>query len=696
MRLACCSLLSLLLLGALACGKGKAGEDGDGDLFGPDEDCDDANAAVYPGAPELCDGLDNDCDGNIDEGAVDMRPFYWDGDGDGFGKDGDSQTACAAPEGFVEVAGDCDDLDAARFPGNPEICDGLDNNCDLVVDEGVTDTWFRDADGDGHGESTERIEACAPGDGWVQEATDCDDTNAARFPGNPEVCDGLDNDCDFEIDEGVQVLRYRDGDGDGFGDPSNTGMVCEGEAGWSPDARDCDDASAAVFPGASEVCNGRDDDCDGVIDTDAVDRSWFQVDADGDGLGEPGSRVLACTGVLNEYDCDDSDPNEPRVADATAGSSSGLGTWTSPLSTIQAAVDLANQCVLVLGGTYRESVDFGGREITVEGVEGAEETIIDASGLSKPAVRFASGEGSGATLRGFTLTGGQGDLESSSESTSCSSTAICTDYHSTWCGGGLYVDGSDPTLEELRVVDNTLPAYSYSASGNDEYYTWSYGGGGCFLDSAATLRGVLFAENFADQGGGLYIDDSSTLTLSQVALQANTATDGGGVLLDGGTLSFTNGVLAWNQASEDGGSLLGVGGSSTLVNLTVTGGGASAGGGVWMTSSGSHSLISSIIAFNDSYGVRSDTGATTSVVYCDVYGNDDDWGGGSSLVGTSGVISEDPRFTAWSDDGVWTNDDYTLSSSSPAVNAGHPSPSYYDVDGTRNDMGAYGGPGGGW
>ncbi len=770
-------LLAILLSTTLACTDGKGGDgetdggstsdggssvDEDGDRFNADEDCDDTNPAVYPGAVEFCDGVDNDCDGEIDEGAVDMRTWYADADGDGFGVSTDTVLACQAPEGYSEFPTDCDDSDAARFPGNPEVCDGLDNDCNLVVDDGISGTLFRDADGDGYGESTDRREGCDPEPGWVWDSTDCDDTEAARFPGNPEVCDGLDNDCDFEVDEGVLVLLYVDADGDGHGDPETMDYGCEGlegysltptdcddtEAarfegnpeicdgldndcnelvddgllwtawqdadgdgfgdesvsseicvdtdGWVTNALDCDDTLSSVNPDGIEVCNDIDDDCDGTVDVGAADAIWLFEDADLDGLGAPGTERLACDGAENDYDCNDGDATEPQVAASSGGSSSGDGSYSAPYDTIQAAVNGADECVIVLAGTYTESVDFGGRNISVVGVEGAAETIIDATGLSEPVVRIASGETSAATLQGFTLTGGEGDLETTSESTSCSSSTICTDYFYTWCGGGLYVDGSDPTLLDLIVVENLLPELEYSASGNDEYYTYSYGGGACFLDSLASLQNVSFAENFADQGGGIYIDSSSTLALEQVGLYQNTATDGGGVQLDGGSLSLTNGVLAWNEATTDGGGLLVLEGSSTLVNVTVTGGAATDGGGVWYTGTSSNTLLNSIIAFNSSDGVRTESGASSSIQYCDVYGNDDDWGGGTSLEGTTGNISSDPRFTAWSDDGDWSNDDFVLRSTSPAIDVGHPSPAYYDADGSRNDLGAYGGPGGSW
>ncbi|MCB9765915.1 MAG: putative metal-binding motif-containing protein [Alphaproteobacteria bacterium] len=162
---------------------------------------------------------DPDCDETL---------WYPDADADGVGAEEGHLLACFQPDGYVAVSGDCDDGNVTVYPGAREICDLLDNDCDLAIDNG-------DGDGDG-------FEVCE----------DCDDTDPAIFPGAPEVCDGLDSDCD-----GVLPERELDADGDGA-------LACE----------DCDEADPAVFPGAAEVCNGVDDDCDRIIDNG---------DSDGDG-----------------------------------------------------------------------------------------------------------------------------------------------------------------------------------------------------------------------------------------------------------------------------------------------------------------------------------------------------------------------------------------------------------------------------
>lgn len=128
------------------------------------EDCNDADASMHPGAEDVCDGLDNDCDGEVDHGQA-RATFFLDADGDGFGS-GSTVEACVPPGGYVAVGGDCNDGNATIFPGSAEVCDGLDNDCDGQIDEGVGDTYFADVDGDGHGDPFDSTEACTPPAGY--------------------------------------------------------------------------------------------------------------------------------------------------------------------------------------------------------------------------------------------------------------------------------------------------------------------------------------------------------------------------------------------------------------------------------------------------------------------------------------------------------------------------------------------------
>ena len=178
------------------------GCDRDGDGYGRAQDCDDQNTSVYPGAGEVCDGLDNDCDGVVDgPAAVARAPFYPDRDGDGFG--GPALDRCPQGDERGGAPGDCDDTQAGVSPSATEVCDGLDNDCDGFVDTDAPDgVRFVDADGDGYAPRANPIPTCDTGAGTSRNTTDCDDSAAAVGPAATEACDSVDNDCDGWIDEG--------------------------------------------------------------------------------------------------------------------------------------------------------------------------------------------------------------------------------------------------------------------------------------------------------------------------------------------------------------------------------------------------------------------------------------------------------------------------------------------------------------
>ncbi len=282
--------------------------DADGDGFPAAEDCDDTDASVHPGATEECNGVDDDCNDQIDEG-VETR-FHADADGDTYGDASAFVSACSAPEGYVEDDTDCDDADADIHPDAPERCDGVDQDCDGEIDEDVLTVWFADADGDGFGDAAAPLDSCDPTGGYVADATDCDDTDDASHPGAAEVCDEADNDCDGDTDEGVTDTYWADVDGDGFGDASVTVEACSQPSGFATTPGDCDDTDFDTFPGAPELCDGADDDCDGDIDEDdALDAATWYADGDGDGFGDAAASTAACSQpsghVADATDCDD-------------------------------------------------------------------------------------------------------------------------------------------------------------------------------------------------------------------------------------------------------------------------------------------------------------------------------------------------------------------------------------------------------
>ncbi len=189
--------------------------DNDGDNFSEDQgDCDDEDDEIYPGAEEVLNSEDDDCDNTVDEGTA------------GYDDDGDGQS---------ELDGDCDDGDPHSYPGATENCDGADNDCDTTVDE---DTSCYDDDGDG----------------YTEDDGDCDDSNSAVKPGATESCNDTDDDCNGTIDDenatGCTTF-YVDADGDGYGDDTSRGACyCDATGSYTVENKDdCYDGSSSANPG---------------------------------------------------------------------------------------------------------------------------------------------------------------------------------------------------------------------------------------------------------------------------------------------------------------------------------------------------------------------------------------------------------------------------------------------------------------
>jgi hypothetical protein len=257
---------------------------------------------------EICgDGLDNDGDGQTDEGCE--TPAV-DNDGDG-----------------VDTTSDCDDNDANNFPGNTEVCDGQDNDCDGDIDEGVTTTYYPDADGDTYGDlNSTGTAACTAPTGFVTDHTDCNDVVSSGEAINPaatEVCDGVDNNCDGQIDEGMTTTTYyTDADGDTYGNASSPVTACSQPAGTVTDSTDCSDSDATVHPGATDTCaDGIDQDCSGTdssVSCTTATEICDGIDNNGDGSIDEGFNDTDGDGTANCVDtetCDGIDNNGDGTID---------------------------------------------------------------------------------------------------------------------------------------------------------------------------------------------------------------------------------------------------------------------------------------------------------------------------------------------------------------------------------------------
>ncbi len=183
-------------------------------------------------------------------------------------------------------------------------------------------TWYQDTDRDGWGVDALTQQACAPPNGFAERDGDCDDADPTVHPGAEELCNARDDDCDRVADNGVVSTWYTDADDDGYGVPDDAVESCEPVDGRVEDGTDCDDGDPDTHPGAPEVCDGDDDDCDGVADLGQVS-TWY-VDADGDGFGDPDQASLSCDPepdwVLEAGDCDDSDAEVSPDAEETCNS----------------------------------------------------------------------------------------------------------------------------------------------------------------------------------------------------------------------------------------------------------------------------------------------------------------------------------------------------------------------------------------
>jgi hypothetical protein len=303
--------------------------------------------------------------------------WYADADGDGYGT-GPATNTCTPPGGYAANNGDCNETSAAINPGATEVCNGTDDDCDSGIDEGVTNTYYQDNDGDLKGNPNVQIQACSQPIGYVSNSLDCDDNSATACP-KPSalmttnitnnsatvswnnlicatkyrleyrrksapisawtvvyttsptynitgltgpniqyqwrvatICSPNGTAAESGYATPIQSFRthyitYPDSDNDGQGAAGSQVVFVHPypQSGYSLNANDCDDNVPTTFLGAPELCNSVDDDCDTVVDEGA---NWYQ-DSDSDGLGNAAVTQNSCLQpvgyVLNSLDCDD-------------------------------------------------------------------------------------------------------------------------------------------------------------------------------------------------------------------------------------------------------------------------------------------------------------------------------------------------------------------------------------------------------
>lgn len=293
-----------------------------------DNDCDDSSAQVHLGADELCNGEDDDCDGAIDDNPTNTSLWYFDADGDGYGRSTTTLAACDQPVSYSADGTDCNDVDGLVHPGAAEHCDAADDDCDgdPAEDDSVDAMpFYADADSDGFGDPMAPHAACSMPAGCVEDPSDCDDTESSVNPDVDETCDGVDDDCDGVIDEDDAIdaaAYFLDADGDTWGETATAATSCTPLTGRITLGGDCDDGNAAVNAGATESCNETDDDCDGQVDEGVT--TTFYADVDDDGHGDGDATIESCslpTGyVIPATDCDDADGDiHPGVTEICNG-----------------------------------------------------------------------------------------------------------------------------------------------------------------------------------------------------------------------------------------------------------------------------------------------------------------------------------------------------------------------------------------
>jgi predicted outer membrane repeat protein len=464
---------------------------------------------------ELCDDVDNDCDGRIDEDATDGFTVYADADGDGFGDDSAGLLGCGDTSGFVSTGGDCDDQDPAINPDATEVCDDLDNDCDDLVDgeddsldDPVASVVYPDADGDGYGSEIGAVASCSPPTDYVTEGGDCDDADPWAYPGAAELCDGKNTDC---------------ADTDWVSDAGLASFYSDSEAVWSD---------------VTELLAAGDEDDPVLYTMDTVgtlglcEGEWhvvLTIEAEVQVIGFDGSEKVILSG-------DDTRSIVTLVAEDASATISGVTlergladhtlTLGDDTRDIGGAVWCGQAGPLSLSHVVLRdnvSVGYGG----AIGLDECQLTMFNVTASDNVAYRggvmFAQ-EGT-VTISESNFANNLADVE----------------------GGAIYLGGG------VGLVLNDTTFTGHVATQGAAIRAEERGRAGA---NSIDVSDCAFADAEANQGGAISMSDGGELTIEGTTFTANLAYEQGGALMvDIRALLVSSSVFEGNQAIDDGGAI---------------------------------------------------------------------------------------------------------------------------------------------
>ncbi|RXK59685.1 T9SS type A sorting domain-containing protein [Lacibacter luteus] len=451
-------------------------------------DCNDNNAAVKPGATEICDGIDNNCDGVTDGPDAQLITFYLDADEDGFGTSTVTSQSCTQPAGFVTNSADCNDSDPGVNPNAVEVCDGKDNDCDGQTDENLTAVWYRDADADGFGDPGIITNACSKPAGYVANDDDCDDGDSNI---NPQTIWYKDTDNDRYTDGTtiVSCTKPQVAIGqDAFGNPIFDNYVLRTQLIGPSLALDCNDNNVLDFPGATgSSC---------LVTCPATTIIYVKADATGSGNGSSWANALtklqdalfqACPGITQIW-----------VAKGTYYPDEGGGKSNNDRN---ASFTLKNN-VAIYGGFAGTETQISQRNVLLN------KTILSGDVDKNDGVNFSNNSGNSfhvianinnalnnsALLDGFTVSGGNANSTSNIPANQKN-------------GGGMLNIHASPTIKNCVFTANTT----------------QYNGGGMFNEGGQPIiTGCTFSANNAlVNGAGIYNTGNENWKISNSRFIAN-------------------------------------------------------------------------------------------------------------------------------------------------------------------------------